>query len=111
MKERNKESNGLLFDTCKHIREIRDNHFSSYHLLGIVIDSFVYHYIGNWHWQREEEQSSNQPLGTYEKRLYNSCPTQNLYLTAPGSGMVVNTYDCVNVLNKVLRHMSKGSTI
>ena len=30
---------GLLYDTCKHIRYIRDNSFSSYHLSGIVIDS------------------------------------------------------------------------
>ena len=69
MKARNKESNGLLFDTCKHMREIRDNHFSSYHLPGIVIDSFVYHHISDWHWLREGEQSSNQPTGTYEKNF------------------------------------------
>ena len=25
MRERNRESNGLLFDTCRHMREIRDN--------------------------------------------------------------------------------------
>lgn len=41
MAERNRNSNGLLYDTCKHIRFIRDNYFSSYHLSGIVIDSFV----------------------------------------------------------------------
>lgn len=111
MKERNIESNGLLFDTCKHMREIRDNYFSSYHLPGIVIDSFVYHYIGDWHWLREGEQSSNQPAGTYEKRLYNSCPVWSFNLTAPGSGMVVNTYDYVNVLNKVLKYMSEDSVI
>ena len=38
MKEKNRTSNKLLFDTCKHIRYIRDNYFSSYHLSGIVID-------------------------------------------------------------------------
>ena len=27
MRERNAASNGLLFDTCKHMREIRDNNF------------------------------------------------------------------------------------
>lgn len=42
MAQKNKSSNGLLYDTCKHIRYIRDNSFSSYHLSGIVIDSFVY---------------------------------------------------------------------
>ncbi len=106
MKERNMESNGLLFDTCKHMRKIRDNYFSSYHLPGIVIDSFVYHYIGDWHWLRDGEQSSNQPVGTYENRLYSLCPTWILNLTAPGSGMPVNTSGCIDVLNKVLKFMS-----
>lgn len=32
-----------------------------------MIDSFVYHNIADWHWLREGEQSSNQPIGTYEK--------------------------------------------
>lgn len=50
MKNRNDNTNGLLLDTCKHMRQIRDTHFSSYHLPGIVIDSFVYHYIDNWRW-------------------------------------------------------------
>lgn len=48
MAEKNRSSNGLLYDTCRHIRYIRDNYFSSYHLSGIVIDSFVYEAIGNW---------------------------------------------------------------
>ena len=50
MKQRNRESNGLLYDTCRHMRQIRDAHFSSYHLPGIVIDSFAFHYIGSWRW-------------------------------------------------------------
>ena len=32
MKVKNQSTKGLLFDTCKHIRYIRDNFFSSYHL-------------------------------------------------------------------------------
>lgn len=107
MKERNTASNGLLFDTCKHMRGIRDSHFKSYHLPGIVIDSFVYHYIADWHWLRNGEQSSNQPIGTYEKKLYNSCPDWAFNLTAPGSGMKVDTSGCVDVLNKVLKYMSE----
>lgn len=107
MKKRNMESNGLLFDTCKHMREIRDNHFKSYNLPGIVIDSFVYHNIADWHWLREGEDSNNHPIGTYENRLYNSCPSWAFTLTAPGSGMLVNTSDCVETLNKVLYYMSK----
>ena len=107
MKDRNAESNGLLFDTCKHMREIRDNYFSSYHLPGIVIDSFVYHYITGWHWLKDGEQSSNQPTGTYEKSLYTSCPNWAFSLTAPGSGMIVDTSGCIDTLNKVLKYMSK----
>ena len=103
MAKKNMESNGLLFDTCKHMR---DTHFSSYHLPGIVIDSFVYHSIANWHWLRSGEEST-QPLGTYEKRLFNQCPSYSFYLTAPGSGMQVKTSDCIEVLNKVLNYMSK----
>ena len=107
MKERNIASNGLLFDTCKHMRGIRDNYFKSYHLPGIVIDSFVYHYIADWHWLRNGEQGSNQPIGTYEKKLYNSCPYWAFNLTAPGSGVKVDTFGCVDVLNKVLKYMSE----
>lgn len=105
MEQKNRESNGLLYDTCRHMRQIRNTHFKSYHLPGIVIDSFAYHNIGNWHWTREGEVST-QPSGTYEKRLYNQCPGYSFYLTAPGSGMPVDTSDCIDVLNKVLNHMS-----
>ena len=70
MKKKNNESNGLLFDTCKHIRQIRDQYFSSYKLPGIVIDSFVYSYIGDWYWLRDGEQSDGKPIGTYEKKIY-----------------------------------------
>ena len=38
MKQKNRESNGLLYDTCRHMRQICDVHFSSYHLPGIVIE-------------------------------------------------------------------------
>ncbi len=106
MKQKNRESNGLLFDTCRHMRQIRDAHFSSYHLPGIVIDSFAFHYLGSWHWLNPGEEST-QPSGTYEKNLYNTCPSYTFTLTAPGSGMNVDTSKCVDVLNKVLRYMSK----
>ena len=107
MKKRNEESNGLLYDTCKHMREIRDSHFGSYHLPGIVIDSFAYLYINGWHWLRDGEAHSDKPNGTYEKGLYNACPSWNFPLFAPGSGMEVDTTGCVDVLNKVLKYMSK----
>lgn len=107
MAQRNKESNGLLYDTCRHMREIRDNHFSSYHLSGIVIDCYVYHHIADWHWLREGETSSNKPRGTYEKKLYNECPSWGFSITAPGSGDVVSTTNDVDCLRKVLNYMSR----
>lgn len=107
MRELNRTSNGLLYDTCKHMREIRDSYFSNCHLSGIVIDSFVYHYIGGWHWVREGEERSNKPVGTYEKTLTSACPNSSFYLTAPGSGDSVDTRDSIETLYKVLNHMSK----
>ena len=68
MAQKNRSSNGLLYDTCRHIRFIRDNDFSSYHLSGIVIDSFAYEAIRDWRWLNSGE-SSSQPIGTYEKVL------------------------------------------
>ncbi len=106
MKERNRLSKGLLFDTCKHIREIRDSHFSSYHLSGIVIDSYVFHHIDDWHWL-EPGETTFHPSGTYERKLYRECPPGRLFLTAPGSGDVVDTATDVDCLIKVLNYMSK----
>jgi predicted nucleotidyltransferase len=106
MRERNRESNGLLFDTCRHMREIRDTHFRNYHLSGIVIDSYVYHHIADWHWLLPGEKS-DKPQGTYEKKLYNECPVSSFSLTAPGSGDIVDTRRDVDCLNKVLNYMSK----
>ena len=105
MELKNRESNGLLYDTCRHMRHIRDTYFKSYHLPGIVIDSFAYHNIANWHWIREGEVST-QPLGTYEKRLYDRCPFYSFTLKAPGSGMPIDTSSCIDVLKKVLNFMS-----
>ena len=107
MEKRNRESNGLLYDTCRHMRQIRDTYFSSYRLPGIVIDSFVYHYIADWHWLRDGEVST-QPSGTYEKRLYDQCPLSSFTLTAPGSAMPVRVSDCIDTLNKILNYMSRG---
>ena len=112
MKEKNSEdeSNGLLFATCKHIRYVRSESFSSYHLSGILIDSFVYDAIGVWHFLREGEQKSSG-AETYEEYLLNYYEKQYPYasliaptLSAPGSGMKVAGDDW-EVLGKVLRKM------
>ncbi len=106
MRRLNEASNGLLFDTCKHMRGIRDTYFASYHLSGIVIDSYVYHHIADWHWLRPGE-ITDKPPGTYEKKLFNECPVWSFALTAPGSGDAVDTTRDVDCLNKVLKYMSK----
>jgi len=108
MKNKNETSKGLLYDTCKHLRFIRDNHFSSYHLSGIVIDSFVYQAIGNWKWLSEGEISST-PSGTYEQKLLDFLNTNSLLgslsLNAPGSKQPVYTVDSLECLKKVLNYM------
>lgn len=106
MKELNTLSNGLLFDTCRHIRNIRNEQFSSYHLPGIIIDSYVYSHINDWHWLYPGEVATHT-IGTYEKKLYHECPVYGSTLYAPGSNMPVDTTCCINVLNKVLYYMSK----
>lgn len=106
MKRKNNSSNGLLFDTCKHLRKIRDNYFSSYHLSGIVIDSFVYAAMGQWQWQLKGD-SSSAAFGDYERVLHNylhqsilSWPYNSL--KAPGSGQIVDAVSSMECLNKVL---------
>ena len=101
----NQESNGLLFDTCKHMRQIRDNHFSSYHLSGIVIDSFVYKAIGNEHWPFPGE-FYNVLWGSYECQLLGQMPYPWECLYAPGSGDRVDIIDSWECLEKVLRYMA-----
>ena len=106
MAEKNKNSNGLLYDTCRHIRFIHDNYFSSYHLSGIVIDSFIYNAIKNWRWL-DSWESSSQPSGTYEKMLlnyYNNCDIKYGFdINAPGSYDIVSTNTSYECLEKVLK--------
>lgn len=107
MKKKNASSNGLLFDTCKHIRYIRDNYFSSYHLSGIVIDSFVYQAIQSWRWTPPGESSSSVS-GTYEQVLldyYNNNLRYNYSLQTPGSGQTISITNSKECLGKVLNYM------
>lgn len=107
MEQKNRNSNGLLYDTCRHIRFIRDNCFASYHLSGIVIDSFVYRAIGNWRWLNSGETSSS-PSGTYEQVLldnYNQGLAWGMSINAPGSNDIVSTSSSYECLGKVLRSM------
>lgn len=107
MKDKNNSSRGLLFDTCKHMRFIRDTYYRSYHLSGIVIDSFVYAAIGNWSWT---ENSSIYAVsdGKFEKALYNYYASYCHYastINAPGSNDSVNLTKSRDCLEKVLNKM------
>lgn len=106
--EKNKSSNGLLKDTCKHMRQIRDNAFSSYHLSGIAIDSFVYSAMGNWKWS-DPGSTGSAEKGKYERVLYDyyllNCNNQYASLRAPGSGEIVSLKSSYECLGKVLKAM------
>lgn len=111
MKQRNISSNGLLYDTCKHFRRVRDDQYSSYHLSGIVIDSFVYEAMGNWRWSSEGESSATAH-GDYERVLIDylnqrTALWSTLSLTAPGSGQEVDTRNSLECLKKVLNFIAK----
>lgn len=110
MRAKNAVSNGLLFDTCKHLRSIRDNHFKSYHLPGIVIDSFVYAAIGNWKWLSPGEESTANS-GDYETALLNYLNQNTIqlppYLRAPGSNQQVDLSQSLGVLIRVLIYITE----
>lgn len=108
MSMKNKNSNGLLNDTCRHIRFIRDTNFASYKLSGIVIDSFVYNAIGNWHWVNEGEYVTNL-IETYEDyllKLYENNYMHRNYVYAPGSNDYVNIESSAKCLHKVLKYIA-----
>lgn len=106
MAAKNRQSNGLLNDTCKHIRYVRDNYFSSYHLSGIVIDSFVYGAIDGWVWR--DSTLLNYLPGRFEQALYNAFTglrITGMKLYAPGSNQIVDAADSMECLGKVLKFM------
>lgn len=110
MREKNKSSNGLLFDTCKHIRRMHLDYFGSYHLSGIVIDSFVYEAMKGWHWPPLGQRSTPSAV-SYESSLlkyYNDITINGLkdfQIQAPGSGMNVDSSDSYECLGKILNKM------
>ena len=112
MKKKNDASNGLLLDTCKHMRKIHDERFSSYKLSGIAIDSFVYHAMGDWRWIGEGGGPAASP-GAYENVLldaYNTRSANGLFafsLLSPGSNQPVDVSRSLECLGKVLRVMAE----
>ena len=108
VKNDDSHTRGLLIDTCKHIRSIRDTFFKSYHLSGIVIDAFVYDAIGDWHWMREGE-TSQYPQGSYEQRLlnhYNTIQRRIPCLSAPGSVAIIDASSSMECLGTVLHKLA-----
>lgn len=99
-------TNGLLFDTCKHIRAMRAEHFYSYHLSGILIDSFVYNAIGGWHWLKEGEEGGGGTV-SFEQSLLNEYNRMSSWMIyAPGSAQKVDGEDWA-ILGKVLNKMAQ----
>lgn len=108
--QKDKQSNGLYKNTCKHMRYIRDNYFSSYHLSGIVIDSFVFNVIDNWRYLVEgepivpyNETYEESLLKRFNQLSYNGYIPFNI--TAPGSNIPVDTNNSILCLGKVLNKM------
>ncbi|MDO4857601.1 MAG: nucleotidyltransferase domain-containing protein [Thermoguttaceae bacterium] len=107
MRKKDISSRHLLFDTCKHIRSIRDKYYSSYHLSGILIDSFVYWAIGDWSWT-ENSSPSAVSEGRFEQTLYDNFVTHYKYVSmihAPGSFEGVSVSESQECLEKVLAKM------
>ena len=107
MKDKNTSSRGLLFDICKHMRYVRDQYFSSYHLSGIVIDSFAYQAIGEWCWPENSSENAVSD-GRLEQALYNSYASIYRFVSpirAPGSNDSVSLSDSRDCLAKVLNKM------
>ena len=99
-------SNGLLFDTCKHIRAVKSDYFLNSHLSGILIDSFVYLAIQGWHWPRIEEKGDGNSK-SYEQSLldyYNV--VSHSTICAPGSNMKIDSSKDWEILGKVLKKMA-----
>lgn len=112
MDSRDKVSRGLLKATCEHIRFIRDNYFYSYRkrLSGILIDSFVYCAIKDWHYigKYERREYCSQ---SYEEHLlyeYNALSFYGIVvpeIRAPGSENVVDATAGWELLGKILQKM------
>ncbi|PMD73053.1 SMODS domain-containing nucleotidyltransferase [Companilactobacillus nuruki] len=104
---KNKESNGLYQATCRHLRIIRNDHFKSFHLSGIVIDSFVYSAMQGWRFTPTGEQSKSS-LGDYENVLlkyFYDHYSDALY--SPGSQQKVDLNSNSEALEKVLNYLVK----
>lgn len=107
MKRANEYSNGLLYDTCKQIRYIRDYYYPKCVLSGILIDTFVYRFIDGWRFS----DANNTNGESFEMMLYQKYNLISLYgmyppaLYAPGSNMVVDSNKGWDTLGSILKTM------
>lgn len=107
MMEVNKGSKGLLYDTCRYIRYIRDECFNDMKLSGIVIDSFVFQYTSPYEWADNKNHSNQISLCDYVQYLRNQCikfkqdVNDNLVL-APGAMDLIPAEDSYECLFQVL---------
>ena len=111
---RNKDysSNGLLCETCRYVRTIRDK-YSSYHLSGILIDSFVFDAIGTYRFPYAGARNLHFASSYWSSLLYSyNKMTKNgkcsVPLNAPGSNMSVDTSAGWDVLGKILNRTVSG---
>lgn len=102
IKTKNIDTDGLLNNTCKYIRYIHDNYFSSYYLSGIIIDSFVYNALAYTYKQFTNTYSYHSYLLDHFKILSN-------YITTPGSQEPIYMSKSNFCLEKVLNHMVRTS--
>lgn len=111
MTEVNNGSKGLLYDTCRYIRYIRDECFNDMKLSGIVIDSFVYSAIGLYWWPPTYSQVNSDPDDyiehySYVEHLHNAYEHLNRsnskVLYAPGSRDEIPINDSLDNLGKVI---------
>lgn len=99
IKTKNFDTDGLLINTCKYMRYIRDNYFSSYHLSGIVIDSFVYNALAYNIYNKFTSTYS------YHSYLLNYFKTLGNYITTPGGKELISMSESNFCLEKVLNCM------
>lgn len=113
MRKLNVETKGLLCDTCKHLRYLRDRYFANKKLSGIVIDSFVYQVLLENKYMWTEPGQSALPKGYYERILLseykrNYC-VNKVVMVAPGSNDYVDPNNGIMCLGELLNYMVCGN--
>ena len=110
MLEENKNSGGLLLDTCKHIRYLRDTYFSREPVSDDIIDAFSYSALKNW--ERLNPDGRRMQSGAYEESIleyWNNVSwngTSAFQLRMPGSQRLVAVSQGINCLGAIIKLMT-----